>query len=285
MDLVRHLRVFVAVAEEGHFGRAADRLAMTQPPVSQGLRRLENTLGLELILRTRQGAELTEAGAELLPRARLLVDDAKRFTDVARLLRDSAGDVRWGLPQHLDASIGTGVAYALRAHGRQHTVVDTSSALVQLVRSGALDVAIIEHPCVTEGLEVGPVTQLSRSVLVASDHPLTSARRPSLRMLRGLALSCPSRDDNPPAFDALIDRLRARGLDPEVLPFTTAAAQAAAVASGAAFALGSASTQSPFITAVTVTENDLAIRLRVVSRTDSVQDAADAVISAIWTLR
>ena len=74
VDLFRHLRFFVAVAEEGHFGDAAARLEMTQPPVSQGLRRLEKELGVQLIRRTSRGAELTDAGRDLLPRARL-VDD------------------------------------------------------------------------------------------------------------------------------------------------------------------------------------------------------------------
>lgn len=75
VDLLRRLRVFVAVAEEGHFGHAADRLGMTQPPVSQGVRRLEGKLGVTLLTRTARGVGLTSAGAELLPRATALLAD------------------------------------------------------------------------------------------------------------------------------------------------------------------------------------------------------------------
>ncbi|MFP3467751.1 LysR family transcriptional regulator, partial [Leifsonia sp. SIMBA_070] len=89
----------------GHFGHAAARLEMTQPPVSQGLRRLEKELGVELIRRGPQGAVLTGAGRELLPRARVLVDDAERFAGEARRLREHRDVLRCGLPSDLDPAI------------------------------------------------------------------------------------------------------------------------------------------------------------------------------------
>ncbi|MYW71067.1 LysR family transcriptional regulator, partial [Pseudonocardia sp. SID8383] len=76
MDLLRHLTFFVAVAEERHFGRAAARLGMTQPPLSQGLRRLEARLGTSLFDRGPGGVSPTAAGRDLLPRARALIEDA-----------------------------------------------------------------------------------------------------------------------------------------------------------------------------------------------------------------
>src|SRR5690348_10520802 len=88
---LRHLRAFVAVAEERHFGRAADRLHMAQPPLSQQIRRLEAELGVELLHRTTRRVELAPAGEVLLERARGILADADAAADDAR--RAAEGEV------------------------------------------------------------------------------------------------------------------------------------------------------------------------------------------------
>ena len=83
VDLTRLCALFLAVAEERHFGAAADRMGTTQPTVSQGLQRLEGHLGVRLLDRTRDGAVVTAAGRHLLPLARTLVRDASQFEAAA----------------------------------------------------------------------------------------------------------------------------------------------------------------------------------------------------------
>jgi DNA-binding transcriptional LysR family regulator len=87
---LRQLRYFVAVAEEMHFGRAARRLHMTQPPLSQSIQALEVLLGTPLFARTSRSVTLTPAGAALLPHARQLLHDAQALPDLAR--RAAAGE-------------------------------------------------------------------------------------------------------------------------------------------------------------------------------------------------
>src|SRR5690349_20466015 len=89
---LRQLRYFVTVAEEKHFGRAAARLSMTQPPLSQAIRALEDTLGVELFARTKRSVELTSVGADLLPEVRRLLAGAEGLRPLAQsLARGEAG--------------------------------------------------------------------------------------------------------------------------------------------------------------------------------------------------
>lgn len=242
MDLIRHLRFFVAVAEHRHFGNAAAALGITQPPISQGLRRLERHLGLQLIDRSPTGAMLTEAGAALLPRARLIVDDSTRFLADAAQLFGSLQGVRWGVIPQLDDEILARCTQALRGalasiEAPMTTVTKGTTALLTDLRRGLLDIAVVAHPAVIAELDAGPVISLDRTVVVPSGHRAASAKNPRGQMLRDLAWATTPREDNPPVHDLLMDEFRRHGLDVVPHPASTHREVSAAVASGQCFGL------------------------------------------------
>ena len=147
---LRHLRYFVVVAEELHFRRAAERLHMSQPPLSQQIRALEEEVGATLLLRNQRKVELTAAGAAFLERAREIlapVEDAARQArrvqrgEVGRLAVGFVGSAMYSfVPELLRAFREQSPDIALRLHE-----LGTSEQLRQL-EDGRLDVGFMRLP-------------------------------------------------------------------------------------------------------------------------------------------
>lgn len=289
MDLIRHLGYFVAIADEGHFGRAATVLDMTQPPLSQGLRRLETRLGVELVHRTRQGAVLTAAGRQLLPRARLLVDDAARLLAEAERIARTRGTVHWGATAALPDRIVTACVTALRSGNTSGEAVSTDVAgtvdLVTAVRSGLCDVAVIEHPALVDGVESRPVVKLPRWIVVPADHRSATTERPVFPMLAGLTHAAYPRAANPPASDTVRDLLRERGLDVPTVTVHDDRAVLAAVAAGTSFGLTTTPPADiPGVAWLRVAPHAVALRCRVIHRPGA-EDQADALDRVLYRER
>ncbi|WP_321968692.1 LysR family transcriptional regulator [Paraburkholderia tropica] len=147
---LRQLRYFVAVAEEQHFGRAAARLSMTQPPLSQAIRALEEALGVELFARTRRSVELTAVGADLLPEVRRILASADALRPLAQsLARGEAGVLALAFVSTADYGL---LPLLLRDFGARYPRVRlqlaeaTSDVQVDELVAGRIDAGLVVAP-------------------------------------------------------------------------------------------------------------------------------------------
>jgi DNA-binding transcriptional LysR family regulator len=142
---LRQLEIFIAVARRGSFSRAAEDLYLSQPALSQHVRRLEEELGVALLHRTSQGAELTPAGAELLPRAEAILADVRRARAV---MHDHAGVARGVARVAAAAGDALRLPAILAAFHRDHPGIRialrqaSAGEVADLARRGAVDVAV-----------------------------------------------------------------------------------------------------------------------------------------------
>ena len=147
---LRHLRYFVAVAEELHFGRAAERLALSQPPLTQQIQRLEQRLGCPLFERTTRRTSLTAAGETLLPLARQILEQAQRAIDATqRAGRGELGRLTIATPPSLMLGRLPGVirAFRRRLPGVELELREASTAaIVEALERGAADLGFLRGP-------------------------------------------------------------------------------------------------------------------------------------------
>ncbi|MEO3767657.1 LysR substrate-binding domain-containing protein [Streptomyces sp. B8F3] len=218
MDLLRHLRYFRAVAEERHFGRAAERLRIAQPSLSQRIRRLERELGVRLFDRGSQGTALTPAGRLVLAEADQVLAAADRLAAaVARIGSGAAGTLRAAVPPHLGpaavAALITG--YRARSPGGELELRElTTTAQARELAAGTLDAGVVRHPCPAPGLTFGPVLHQPLGVLLAAADPLAAVARLTAADLSGRALVLTPRADDPALYDEVLTACARHGCTP-----------------------------------------------------------------------
>ncbi|HHL4081556.1 MULTISPECIES: LysR substrate-binding domain-containing protein [Burkholderia] len=147
---LRQWRYFVTVADERHFGRAAERLSMTQPPLSQAIRALEDVLGVALFVRTKRSVALTAVGAALLPEVRRLLASADALPPLARrLARGEAGSLSLAFVSTADYGL---LPSLLRAFGARYPQVRlqlteaTSDVQIDELVAGRIDAGLVIPP-------------------------------------------------------------------------------------------------------------------------------------------
>jgi DNA-binding transcriptional LysR family regulator len=173
----RHLRYFLAVSEELHFGRAARKLHISQPPLSQAIRKLESELGVQLFERTSRVVKLTEAGRVFAEEARKVLADVEVAVHAARRAMGVGSTLRIGCVPHLPVERLLAFLEALDERApcdRPQITHVTSGEQVARLRAGELDIGIFNDDGSEEGLEEEPLFPDERLVaFLAPDHPLT----------------------------------------------------------------------------------------------------------------
>jgi DNA-binding transcriptional LysR family regulator len=217
---LRLLRYFIAVAEEGHVTRAAERLGMQQPPLSQQIKALEKEIGVQLFRRKPRGVELTEAGREFLAEARAIFERLDRATETARRAsRGEQGKLSIGISSTAHfiplvprlirefRDVYPQVAIDLQEGG--------TSELIELARRGQLDVVFIRKLFApVPGLMATHLLDEPLVVALPGGHPLTRRKSIPLKALSDEIFVTYRRPEGPGLSDVIEAACHAAGFNP-----------------------------------------------------------------------
>jgi DNA-binding transcriptional LysR family regulator len=221
---LRQLRYFVAVAEELHFRRAAARLHISQPPLSQQIAALEDELGVRLLERTRRRVEMTPAGEAFLRDARATLAELDVAVSTARAIdAGQEGVLRVGFVGSALLSIVPSTVQRFRRTRpgieielRERSTVEQLRA----VSTGLVDVGLVRPPIETdESLHTEVVMRERTVAAIPEGHPLARLRRVPLRRLATQPLVLFPRRQAPGYHDLLIGRLAATGSTPQIAQY------------------------------------------------------------------
>lgn len=217
---LRHLRYFLAVADELHFGRAAARLHLAQPPLSQQIRKLERELGFDLFARTSRRVHLTDAGRAFRDEARAILSRVDEATASARRVAEGEAGA-------LAVGFVASATYALlprlyrRFRERHPDVALTISELstaeqVEALRAGRIQVGLARAPVGDDALVIEPLAEEPLVVALPKRHPLASSRAVALRALASEPFVLFPRHPRPGWIDLVQGACAAAGFRPAV---------------------------------------------------------------------
>jgi DNA-binding transcriptional LysR family regulator len=218
---LRHLRYFTALADELHFGRAADAVFVAQSTLSQQIRAFEDEMGVQFFERSTGGVELTEAGRTFLPYAKRVLREARRAESVARAARDGlaglltityeATAMRSGLPAIIKAFQGD------RPHGELDLVEQTTREQVNALREEESDAGFLFLPINERGLRVQPLFTAPMIVVLPTGHRLADRDTVPLRALEGEPHVIWARSGAPRIHDAYVRACHEAGFTPRII--------------------------------------------------------------------
>lgn len=217
---IRQLRYFVVVAEELHFSRAAVRLHMSQPPLSQQIKALEEELGVTLLVRNKREVKLTDAGEVFLEECRRLIEQLQSAIDVTvRAAGGDTGVLRVGVSTSAVFHVMPEVLGRLRTHFPEIELVVRdmgSSDQIRAVSKDRLDIGIIHESLNVESLQYIPLFSDPFVLAVPEAHPLAGQAAVRLADLRNERFISFSREAAPSLYDSLILACSKSGFEPKI---------------------------------------------------------------------
>lgn len=220
--LIRQLWMFLAVAEEQHFGRAAQRLGMSQPPLTEQIKVLEQSLKMQLFERSRRGTQLSPAGAAILPAVRQFAGQVEQLERVVReVTSGQSGVLHVGAITSAMLETVPPLLDALKLAHPHLTVfvkeIDSVEAIPAL-EAGELDLAFARLDGeVGSDIETIPMQEDRLAVALSKGHPLAVQAKIRLKSLSSEQLVMSSRQVSPVYFDMLTSVCRTHGFAPRVL--------------------------------------------------------------------
>ena len=219
----RRLRYLIAVADFGSFTRAAEYLHLEQPPLTQQIRALERELGVTLFVRSNKGASLTEIGALMVERARILLQQEQSLIDLASsFARGERGHLRIGMAAGV--SLLSLVPYAIELFRQQWTDIgitleeNCTAALCRALHSNQLDVAIVRGPIVEPAMTLRALADESAVIVLPKGHAMQHFAPLRLIQLAQSPLIMFQRDLGPGFYDAIIAACYQAGFSPQLGP-------------------------------------------------------------------
>jgi DNA-binding transcriptional LysR family regulator len=278
---LRHLRYFVAIAEERSFTRAAERLWVAQPGLSSQIRRLETELGIKLFTRHTRGVDLTDAGELFLERARTALAAAEEARAVGRDLQAGLfGTVRLGLAAEAPAGA---TPRLLAAFGRERPDVEVTvvtsyaGALMRDLRDGRLDAVIAPSEFGSAELRSLRIASEPWAVLVAPGHRLATPGPISAAALHGERIVVTGHRDGGGYDRAVSTLLDGFGVSSVLVTGGPGPALHGAVVAGEALALGSAPAAGLIARPLTPTQR---VRFALISRDETPSPALRELIAS-----
>nr|WTB34445.1 LysR family transcriptional regulator [Streptomyces sp. NBC_00830] len=219
---LRHLSAFIAVAEELHFGRAAKRLQMAQPPLSQQIRQLEKELGVQLFERNTRSVRLTSAGESFLQPVRTVLDDLDTAVRAARAAgRGEYGRVTIGFA---GASSHETLPLLTRAVRAAHPALELvmkgqtyADVALAGVADGSLDLGFVRLPVTRPGVQYRVIDEEELVCALPSDHPLARLERVPIEVLAQEHFVSFPANTGSTVRDATVGACEAAGFNPRVV--------------------------------------------------------------------
>ncbi len=189
---IKDLKYLVALADTGHFGKAAERCFVSQPTLSAQLKKLEEFLGVKLVERQPKNTQLTEVGRQIVVRARRMLDESEEIIALARSNTDPfAGKLKMGLIPTIGPYLLPRVMPKMRKAVPQLGLMlyeYQTEALLKRLRDAEIDVGVMALPIVADGLESRALYEEAFTVALPTHHPLAAKSTIRVQDLKGQTL-------------------------------------------------------------------------------------------------